>query len=172
MQPSRASKIAAGPQEADPVTVEATGYGLPCRSSINANTAAITFSSSAILRMIAVEGSPSCRAASSIKACCAPLRRSSNDRTLAEALWEHGRDVESHSCWAGGVGAAPETTWLNVEGRLWWRASASLPELRAGSVSGALVGHPVSASFRCREGQGTRETIPRRQSWPGRSEKP
>src|SRR3954468_12571689 len=95
MQPPRASKIAAGPQEADPVTVEATGYGLPCRSSINANTAAITFSSSAILRMMAVEGSPRWRAASSIKACCAPLRRSSNDRTLAEALWEHGREVES-----------------------------------------------------------------------------
>ena len=57
------------------------------------------------------------------------------------------------SCWAGGVGAAPETAWLYVEGRPWWRASASLPELRAGSVSGALVGRPVSASFRCQRGK-------------------
>src|SRR3954447_12982772 len=59
-------------------------YRLPWRSSINAITAAITFSSSAILRMIAVEGSPGCRAASSIKACCAPLRRSSKDLRSAE----------------------------------------------------------------------------------------
>ena len=40
----------------------------PACSSISARTAAIVFSSSAILRMMAVEGSPDCRAASSIKA--------------------------------------------------------------------------------------------------------
>ena len=40
--------------------------------------------STAIIRKIAVEGSPTCRAASSIKACCAPLRRSSNDRRSVE----------------------------------------------------------------------------------------
>src|SRR5829696_7674205 len=39
----------------------------------------MVFSRSAILRMVAVEGSPTCRAASSIKPCCAPLRRSSNE---------------------------------------------------------------------------------------------
>src|SRR3954471_13270660 len=65
------------------------------------------------------------------------------------------------SSWTGRVGAAPETTWLYVEGRPCWRASASLPKLRAGTVSGALAGLPVSASFRCRRGRGTRETIPR-----------
>ena len=56
------------------------------------------------------------------------------------------------SCWAGGVGAVPEITWLYVGGRPWWRASASLPELRAGSVSAPRL-LSGSASFRCREGK-------------------
>ncbi len=54
---------------------ECADDGRPYRSSINARTAAIVFSSSAILRMMAAEGSPGCRAASSIKACWASLRR-------------------------------------------------------------------------------------------------
>src|SRR5829696_7211888 len=61
-----------------------SGYRRPWRSSIKARTAAIVFSSSAILRKIAVEGRPGCRAPSSIKVCWASLRRASNDGRSAE----------------------------------------------------------------------------------------
>ena len=63
------------PQDTTSLFAHGSDYGRPWRSSSNASTAAMTFSSSAILRKIAVEGSPTCRAASLIKACCAPLRR-------------------------------------------------------------------------------------------------